>query len=80
MENIVTSGVPGGSPNGIQSDNPRLVGELVVAGPARAFIGFTLHPPFTGAHAPPAWQVRRHRNVAVISQNPGELNGCAFIG
>ena len=77
-ENVVTSGLPGGSPSGTQSGNPRLVGELVVSGPSPAFIGFTLHPPFTGAHTPPGWQVRRHGNVAVISQNPGVASGCAF--
>jgi hypothetical protein len=79
-ENVVTSGLPGGSPSGTQSDNPRLVGELVVGAPAPAFIGFALHPPFTGAHTPPGWQVRRHGNVAVISQKPGEVGGCALTG
>jgi hypothetical protein len=77
-ENVVTSGLPGGSPNGIQSGNPRLVGELVVGGRAPAFIGFTLHPPFSGATKPPGWHVRYHANVAVISQNPGAVSGCAF--
>ena len=52
IENVVTSGLPGGSPTGTQSGNPRLVGELVVGVPAPAFIGFTLHPPFSGAHKP----------------------------
>jgi hypothetical protein len=80
IENVVTSGLPGGSANGTQSGNPRLVGELVARSPALAFIGFTLQPPFTGAHTPPGWQVRRHGNVAVISQNPGAVSGCAFIG
>lgn len=79
-ENVVTSNLPGGSPNGAQSDNPRLAGELVVGGPVPGFIGFTLHPPFTGAQAPSGWQVRHHGNVAVISQNPGEVNGCTFLG
>lgn len=79
-ENVVTSGLPGGSPSGTQSGNPRLVGELVVGGPAPAFIGFTLHPPFSGAHTPPGWQVRRRANVAVISQNPRAVSGCAFTG
>lgn len=79
-ENVVTSDLAGGSPIGPQSGNPRLVGDLVVAGRAPAFIGFTLHPPFTGAHTPPGWQVRRHGNVAVISTNPGAVSGCAFIG
>jgi hypothetical protein len=79
-ENVVTSHLPGGSANGTQSGNPRLVGELVVGGPEPAFIGFTLRPPFTGAHAPHGWRIRRHGNVAVISQNPSEVSGCAFIG
>jgi hypothetical protein len=77
-ENVVTSGLPGGSPSGTQSSNPRLVGELVVDDPAPAFIGFTLHPPFSGAHTPAGWQLRRHGNVAVISQNPGAVSACAF--
>ena len=80
IENVVTSGLPGGSPSGTQSGNPRLVGELVVSGAAPAFIGFTLDPPFSGAHTPPGWRVRRHGNVAVISQNPGAVSGCAFTG
>jgi hypothetical protein len=80
IENVVTSGLPGGSPGGIQSGNPRLVGELVVGGPAPGFIGFTVHPPFDGARTPPGWQVRRHGNVAVISQNPGAVSSCAFTG
>jgi hypothetical protein len=79
-ENVVTSRLPGGSSNGTQSSNPRLVGELVAASPAPAFIGFTLHPPFSGAKMPAGWQVRRRGNVAVISQNPGAVSGCAFIG
>lgn len=79
-ENVVTSGLPGGSPNGTQSSNPRLVGELVASSPASALIGFTLHPPFSGADKAPGWQVRYHANVAVISQNPGAVSGCAFPG
>jgi hypothetical protein len=79
-ENVVTFGLPGGSPNGTQSSNPRLVGELVASSPAPAFIGFTLHPPFSGATKPPGWQVRQHANVAVISQNPGAVSGCALTG
>jgi hypothetical protein len=77
-ENVVTSRLPGGSPRGTQSSNARLVGELVAGGQAPAFIGFALHPPFSGAHAPAGWQVRRHGNVAVISQNPGSVSACAF--
>ena len=80
IENVVTSGLPGGSPSGTDSGNPRLVGELVVSGAAPAFIGFTLQPPFSGARTPPGWRVRRHGNVAVISQNPGAVSGCAFAG
>jgi hypothetical protein len=79
-ENVVTSGLPGGSPNGTQSSNPRLVGELVAGAQALAFIGFTLHPPFSGADTPRGWQLRRHWNVAVISQNPAAVSGCAFAG
>jgi hypothetical protein len=78
IENVVTSGLPGGSAGGTQSGNRRLVGELVVGGPAPAFIGFTLHPPFNGGHTPAGWQVRRHANVAVISQRPGLVSSCAF--
>ena len=78
-ENVVTSGLPGANPNGTQSDNPRLVGELVVGGPP-AFIGFMVHPPVSGGHPPPGWQVGHHGNVEVISQNPAPLGGCAFTG
>lgn len=80
-ENVVTSGLPGASPNGVQSSNPRLVGELVVAGSrVAAFIGFTVRPPFNGAHTPAGWQLRRHGNVAVISPRPGLVTACAFAG
>lgn len=78
-ENVVTAGLPGASPDGVQSSNPRLVGELVVGGSAvPAFIGFTLRPPFNGAHTPARWQLRRQRNVAVISPRPGLVTACAF--
>ena len=79
-ENVVTFGLPGANSNGTQSSNPRLVGELVVVSPMAALIGFTLNPPFTGANTPPRWQLRRRGNVAVISQNPGAVSGCAFTG
>jgi hypothetical protein len=78
IENVVTAGLPGGSPNGGRSANPRLVGELVAGGPALAFIGFDLHPPFTGAYPPSGWHVRRHGNVAVISLKPQPFGSCAF--
>jgi hypothetical protein len=79
-ENVVTSGLPGGNPSGGQSDNPRLVGELVVGSRAPAFIGFTLHPPFSGGRTPTGWKLQRHGNVAVISPDPGAVSGCAFMG
>lgn len=78
-ENVVTSGLPGASPNGVQSSNPRLVGELVTGSPVVAFIGFTVRPPFNGAHTPAGWHLRRHGNVAVISPRPGLVSACAFM-
>lgn len=77
-ENVVTAGLPGASENGVQSSNPRLVGELVSSSPAPAFIGFTVRAPFNGAHVPAGWRIRRHGNVAVISQRPGPVTACAF--
>ncbi|MDE3133024.1 MAG: hypothetical protein KGL15_03050 [Acidobacteriota bacterium] len=77
-ENVVTSGLPGASPNGVQSSNPRLVGELITGSPAPTFIGFTLRPPFNGAHTPKRWHLRRHGNVAVISPRPRLVSACAF--
>lgn len=78
IENVVTSGLPGASPDGVQSSNPRLVGELVSSSPALAFIGFTVRAPFNGAHVPAGWRVRTHGNVALISQTPGLVTACAF--
>lgn len=77
-ENVVTSGLPGASPDGVQSSNARLVGELVSSSPAPAFIGLTVRAPFNGAHAPAGWRIRRQGNVAVISQRPGLVAACAF--
>lgn len=78
IENVVTAGLPGASPNGVQSSNRRLVGELLSSGPAPAFIGFTVRAPFNGAHVPAGWRLRTRANVAVISQRPGLASGCAF--
>ena len=79
IENVVTAGLPGASLNGVQSSNRRLVGELVSGGTTLSFIGFTVTAPFNGGQAPAGWHMRKHANVAVISQRPQLSIGCAFI-
>ena len=78
IENVVTAGLPGASPDAVQSSNRRLVGELVSVGPAPAFIGFTVRAPFNRARVPAGWRVRTRGNVAVISRKPGLVTACAF--
>lgn len=78
-ENVVTAGLPGASPDGTQSSNPRLVGELVTGIPAPALIGFTVRAPFNGARVPAGWRLHTRGNVAVVSPRPGLVTACAFI-
>jgi hypothetical protein len=78
-ETLATAGLPGASPNGAQSVNPKLVGELVAGGSsAPAFIGFALHAPFTGGYPPAGWKILRRGNVGVISLSPATVSACAF--